>query len=65
MNQLDKIVVDGVLENEFTCREMLRSLLGRGVVFHGLLSIEDLSHDECQGLVRRVLAELEARENTH
>lgn len=61
MNRLDEIVVDQVLENETTCREMLRRLVARGV---GLPVPESsLTHDECIRVIRAILDELGAREN--
>lgn len=66
MNLVDQLVLDVIIESERGCGALLQAMIKRGVEIKdgngAPVELRFLSHLERQRLIRRIMAELVARE---
>jgi hypothetical protein len=66
VNLVDQLVLDSVIDSERGCGALLQAMIKRGVEIKDAngapVELRFLSHQERQRLMRRIMAELAARE---
>lgn len=64
INEIDRAVIEKVLDNEVTCRLMLKHLQNRGLKMEPHFDTRFLSHAEVKAVLIECLDQIEKREMT-